>query len=70
MIYRLQDFKKTLKVTWLPADLKTGRNVPLKCLFYDHVISKAVLGKDEEWRDFVNRDYKVRISSSSTITYM
>ena len=32
----MQDYKKTLKVTWLPADLKTGGNIPVKCLSYDH----------------------------------
>jgi len=52
-----KDYKKTLKVTWLPADLKT-KNIPVKCLFYEHVISKAVLGKDEEWKDYVNKNYQ------------
>ncbi|PAA53324.1 hypothetical protein BOX15_Mlig003944g1, partial [Macrostomum lignano] len=50
------DYKKTLKVTWLanlPANL-----VPAVCVHYDHIISKPLVGKDEDFRQFVNRNSK------------
>ncbi|KAI6234671.1 Glutamate--tRNA ligase [Aphelenchoides fujianensis] len=49
------NYKKTLKTTWL-ADVEADPNVPVEAHFYDHIISKAVLGKDEDFKDAVNRD--------------
>uniref|UniRef100_A0A158Q904 glutamate--tRNA ligase n=1 Tax=Elaeophora elaphi TaxID=1147741 RepID=A0A158Q904_9BILA len=50
-----KDYKKTLKVTWI-ADTKLGPKVPVKIIEYSHVISKAIIGKDEDWKQFVNYD--------------
>uniref|UniRef100_A0AC34R474 Glutamate--tRNA ligase n=1 Tax=Panagrolaimus sp. JU765 TaxID=591449 RepID=A0AC34R474_9BILA len=47
------NFKNTLKVTWLTEPL-----VDIEIVTYDPVISKAVLGKDEDWKDYINRDSK------------
>ena len=43
----LQNFKKTLKVTWLIDDAARPL-LPLTQIDYDHVISKPVLAKDDD----------------------
>ncbi|KAE9556294.1 hypothetical protein FO519_000477 [Halicephalobus sp. NKZ332] len=48
-----KNFKKTLKVTWL-AD----PTVDIQIVNYNPIIGKAVIEKDEEWKDFVDRDSK------------
>ncbi|MCP9260701.1 Bifunctional glutamate/proline--tRNA ligase [Dirofilaria immitis] len=50
-----KDYKKTLKVTWI-ADTKLGPQIPVKIVEYSHIISKAVIGKEEDWKQFVNYD--------------
>ncbi|EJW82260.1 hypothetical protein WUBG_06828, partial [Wuchereria bancrofti] len=50
-----KDYKKTLKVTWI-ADTKMGPQIPVKIVEYSHIISKPVIGKDEDWKQFVNYD--------------
>ncbi|VDK71422.1 unnamed protein product [Onchocerca ochengi] len=50
-----KDYKKTLKVTWI-ADTKLGPQIPVKIVEYSHIISKAVIGKNEDWKQFVNYD--------------
>uniref|UniRef100_A0A6G1SK46 Bifunctional glutamate/proline--tRNA ligase n=1 Tax=Aceria tosichella TaxID=561515 RepID=A0A6G1SK46_9ACAR len=52
-----KDYKKTLKVSWLNKD-----TVQLAKLFYfDHIITKSVLDKDEDFKAYVNRDSKVEV---------
>lgn len=55
MSTNLQDtnFKKTLKVTWVP---KRAENIPVKAVHFDNIISKEVLEKEDDFKDFVNRD--------------
>ena len=45
-----KDFKKTLKLTWLPLPSTNVSFVPVKCCHFDHIISKAVLDKDEDFK--------------------
>lgn len=52
-----KDFKKTLKVTWLNRD----STQQAKLVYYDHIITKSVLGKDEDFKEFVNKNSKVEI---------
>lgn len=52
-----KDFKKTPKLSWLSKD----RVIHAKLIYYDHIITKSLLGKDEEFKDFVNKDSKVEI---------
>jgi len=52
-----KDFKKTLKVTWLNSDSL----IEAKLVYYDHLITKSVLGKDEEFKSFINRASKTEI---------
>jgi hypothetical protein len=57
-----QDYKKTQKITWLAVADK-GPFVPCICVQYDHIISKAILGKEEDFKQYVNRDSKVYVFS-------
>ncbi|XP_016020562.2 bifunctional glutamate/proline--tRNA ligase isoform X2 [Rousettus aegyptiacus] len=52
-----KDYRKTTKITWL-ADTACAPPVPAVCVAYEHLITKPVLGKDEDFRQFVNRDSK------------
>lgn len=54
-----KDYKKTVKLTWLfegnlPADFP-----PTYCVYFDHIISKAVLSKDEDFKQYVGKGTKV-----------
>ena len=53
-----KDFKKTLKVTWL-SEHSAAPFVPTKCVFFDNIITKDVLGKDDNFKDFIGKDTKV-----------
>ncbi|CAL2029274.1 unnamed protein product [Caenorhabditis brenneri] len=66
------DYKKTTKVTWL-GDVKeeAGKSIPVVTAEYDHIISKAIIGKDEDWKQFINFDsvhYKKMIGESAIKT--
>lgn len=52
-----KDFKKTLKVTWL----NKGTTQKASLIYYDHIITKPILGKDEDFKQFVNRKTKVEV---------
>lgn len=47
-----KDFKKTLKVTWL-ADTAKCPKLEMYCVYFDHIISKPLLGKDEDFKQFI-----------------
>ena len=56
------DFKKTLKLTWLAKVNDTKADfTPTVCIHYDHIISKPVLEKTDEFKDFVAKDTETRI---------
>lgn len=44
-----------MKVTWL-GDTIAKSHIPVVCAEYDHIISKAVIGKDEDWKQYINYD--------------
>ncbi|CAI2301825.1 unnamed protein product [Caenorhabditis sp. 36 PRJEB53466] len=49
------DYKKTVKVTWLgDVNAEAGKTIPVVTAEYDHIISKAIIGKDEDWKQFIN----------------
>lgn len=52
-----KDFKKTYKCTWLNKD----QTQPATLVYYDHIITKSVLGKEEDFKDFVNKSSKVEV---------
>ena len=59
-----QDYKKTQKITWL-ADLEgavdgsMGALVPAVCVQYDHILTKGVLDKEEDFKNYINTNSKV-----------
>lgn len=55
-----KDYKKTLKLTWL-AETDRAPFVPCICVYFDHIISKSVLGKDEDFKNYIGHNTKVHI---------
>ncbi|KAI4469093.1 prolyl-trna synthetase [Holotrichia oblita] len=53
-----KDYKKTLKLTWLAETDKAGFT-PTYCVYFDHIISKALLGKDEDFKQFIGHQTRV-----------
>ncbi|CAL1534033.1 unnamed protein product [Lymnaea stagnalis] len=51
------DYKKTQKITWL-AEVEKVPFIPTVCIHYDHIISKPVLGKDEDFKAYINNNSK------------
>lgn len=52
------DYKKTTKITWL-AETNTAPLLPTVCVNYQPIISKAVLGKDDDFKDYINKNSKL-----------
>lgn len=53
-----KDFKKTLKLTWL-CDMEPEEFPPTVCVYFDHIISKGVLAKTEDFKDFIGQQTRV-----------
>merc|ERR1712066_1169608 len=53
------NYKKTLKVSWIP---KTNDSCPVKTIHFKNIISKGVLDKDDDFKDFVNKDSRNEFS--------
>lgn len=53
-----KDYKKTTKITWL-AETAHALPIPAICVTYEHLITKPVLGKDEDFKQYVNKNSKV-----------
>ncbi|XP_063973582.1 bifunctional glutamate/proline--tRNA ligase [Diachasmimorpha longicaudata] len=56
-----KDYKNTVKLTWLPATsdsqgICTTGLINFSVFYFEHIITKAVLGKDDDFKDFVNKD--------------
>lgn len=52
------DYKKTTKITWLTETPKAPFT-PTVCVTYQHLITKPVLGKDDNFKDYINPNSKV-----------
>lgn len=52
-----KDYKKTTKITWL-AESSRAPPIPTVCVTYEHLITKPVLGKDEDFKQYINRNTK------------
>uniref|UniRef100_A0A8C2JUX2 Bifunctional glutamate/proline--tRNA ligase n=1 Tax=Cyprinus carpio TaxID=7962 RepID=A0A8C2JUX2_CYPCA len=52
------DYKKTTKITWL-AESSRAPLVPTVCVNYQHLITKPVLGKDDDFKDYINKNSKI-----------
>jgi len=53
-----KDYKKTLKLTWLCNDKDNSPTTPTVLIYYDHIISKAILDKDDDFKSFVGTKTK------------
>jgi bifunctional glutamyl/prolyl-tRNA synthetase len=53
-----KDYKKTLKLTWL-ADVAHAPPVETYCVYFDHIISKPLLGKDEDFKQYIGHPTRV-----------
>ncbi|ETE66668.1 Bifunctional aminoacyl-tRNA synthetase [Ophiophagus hannah] len=53
-----KDYKKTTKITWL-AETSSASLTPTICVNYEHLITKPVLGKEEDFKQYINRNSKV-----------
>ncbi|KAF5270207.1 hypothetical protein FQA39_LY08421 [Lamprigera yunnana] len=52
-----KDYRKTLKLTWL-ADTENAMFTTTWCVYFDHIISKPLLGKDEDFKQYVGHETK------------
>ncbi|XP_058881572.1 bifunctional glutamate/proline--tRNA ligase-like isoform X1 [Acipenser ruthenus] len=52
-----RDYKKTTKITWL-TETPRAPLVPTVCVVYDHLITKPVLGKEDNFKDYINKNSK------------
>jgi len=53
-----KDYKKTLKLTWLCEDEDKSPFTPAVLIYYDHIISKTILDKDDDFKNYVANDSK------------
>ena len=55
-----KDFKKTLKITWL-AEHSIAPFIPTKCAFFENIISKADMTREDDFKEHINKDTKVTL---------
>ncbi|XP_046886457.1 bifunctional glutamate/proline--tRNA ligase isoform X3 [Hypomesus transpacificus] len=53
-----RDYKKTTKITWL-AEADRAPLLPTVCVNYQHLITKPVLGKDDDFKAYINHHSKL-----------
>lgn len=56
-----KDFKKTTKLTWLSEMEDSSEYPPTFCVYFDHIINKAVLGRDEDFKQYIGHQTKLEI---------
>ncbi|CAL7952238.1 unnamed protein product [Xylocopa violacea] len=62
-----KDYKNTLKITWLSVSSDKSNSVskanliPCYAVYFDHIISKPVLGKDDDYKDFIAKDTRMEV---------
>ncbi|XP_017281365.1 bifunctional glutamate/proline--tRNA ligase isoform X2 [Kryptolebias marmoratus] len=52
-----KDFKKTAKITWL-AETEKAPLLPTICVNFQPLISKAVITKDDDFKEYINKNSK------------
>lgn len=57
-----KDYKKTLKLTWLYEGNSPDDFPPTVCVHFEHIISKPVLAKDEDFKQYIGHETRVRLS--------
>ncbi|KAK5874481.1 hypothetical protein PBY51_019421 [Eleginops maclovinus] len=53
-----KDYKKTTKITWL-AETNSAPLLPAICINYQPLISKAVITKEDDFKDYINKNSKL-----------
>ncbi|XP_043513254.1 bifunctional glutamate/proline--tRNA ligase isoform X2 [Frieseomelitta varia] len=63
-----KDYKNTLKITWLSAssdknedDINKVNLIPCYTVYFNHIIHKPVLGKDDDYKDFVAKETRIEV---------
>ena len=59
MLLMCQDYKKTQKLTWLSDVADSAPLVSAVCVHFDHIITKPVLAKTDDFKQFINKDSRV-----------
>lgn len=62
-----KDYKKTLKLTWLYEGKSADDFPPTYCVYFNHIIGKAVLTKDEDFKQYI--DHETRVSYSNKFSF-
>jgi bifunctional glutamyl/prolyl-tRNA synthetase len=55
------DFKKTLKLTWLCQMDDASAYPPTFCVYFEHIISKPILARDEDFKNYIGHETRVSI---------
>lgn len=55
-----KNYRRTPKLTWL-AVTEEAKLVPCKCVYFDHLITKPVLAKDDDIEQFINSNTRVNL---------
>uniref|UniRef100_A0A8C7N3P1 Bifunctional glutamate/proline--tRNA ligase n=1 Tax=Oncorhynchus kisutch TaxID=8019 RepID=A0A8C7N3P1_ONCKI len=53
-----KDYKKTTKITWL-AETPRAPLLPTVCVNYQHLITKPVIGKEDDFKEYINKQSKL-----------
>uniref|UniRef100_A0A3B3VRU0 glutamate--tRNA ligase n=1 Tax=Poecilia latipinna TaxID=48699 RepID=A0A3B3VRU0_9TELE len=53
-----KDYKKTTKITWL-AETSSAPLLPVICVNYQPLITKAVITKDDDFKEYINKNSKL-----------
>ncbi|KAM4744807.1 bifunctional glutamate/proline--tRNA ligase isoform 2-T2 [Anableps anableps] len=53
-----KDYKKTTKITWL-AETNSAPLLPTICVNYQPLITKAVITKDDDFKEYINKNSKL-----------
>ncbi|XP_054900914.1 bifunctional glutamate/proline--tRNA ligase isoform X2 [Poeciliopsis prolifica] len=53
-----KDYKKTTKITWL-AETSSAPVLPVICVNYQPLITKAVITKDDDFKEYINKNSKL-----------
>ncbi|XP_032416258.1 bifunctional glutamate/proline--tRNA ligase isoform X3 [Xiphophorus hellerii] len=53
-----KDYKKTTKITWL-AETSSAPVLPVVCVNYQPLITKAVITKDDDFKEYINKNSKL-----------
>ncbi|GAB6021105.1 hypothetical protein CHUAL_003738 [Chamberlinius hualienensis] len=55
-----KDYKKTLKLTWL-AKVPQAPLTPCVCVYFDHIITKPVLERDDDFKKYIAKNTRVEV---------